>query len=109
MSAAIAERCPVADSFGRNCLELSDGSRLPLPIPPETVEFCLPGNSREILQGRVVAAYDGSTRTGAIWCGEPVPSWHLLQPCLREDFFDRLVPIFVSQFVEDPTRNFSVR
>ena len=69
---------------------LPTGDKLPLPLVPwDPTEFTLPGNARIFGDGRLVAFYDGVSRTGAIWINHPeAPCWKLFQPCLRDAFFE---------------------
>lgn len=76
----------------REYLSMPSGDKIPAPLPYNVVEFNLPGNMQVHLGGALVAVYDGESRTGAIWCSWPRPYWSVLQPILRDDFFDRHLP-----------------
>lgn len=84
----------MADGRIRDVLVLDDGRTLRLPIPVDNAELALPGNALEVQPGVVIACYDGQSRTGLLWSALPSPYWTLIQPCLREDFFSRIVPDF---------------
>lgn len=73
-------------------LPLGGGRFLPLPRPWCAAEFLLPGNHEIHLDGAVVAIYDETSRTGAVWCAEPLAWWTVVQPFKRDDFFSRYVP-----------------
>ena len=77
------------DKPERIYFELPSGDRLPLPFFPwEPSEFSLPGNSKVLAGGRLIALYDETSRTGAVYFdAPPVPFWKIVQPCVREDFF----------------------
>jgi hypothetical protein len=74
------------------CLPLPGGRKLPLPKGWQANEFLLPGNHEIHLDGELIAVYDETTRTGAVWCGTHLPWWTIVQPFTREDFFGRYVP-----------------
>jgi hypothetical protein len=76
----------------REYLLLPDGKLITLPLCFCPLEFQLPGNWKALIDGRMYACYDETTRTGAIWRASPVSHWIIMQPCLREDFFNRLCP-----------------
>jgi hypothetical protein len=71
----------------RHFIELPNERTLPLPLTWCANEFSLPGNVEIHEGGRVVAVYDESTRTAAIWTDFPAPCWTIWQPMLREFFF----------------------
>ena len=73
----------------RQYFSLPSGDRLPLPLFPwEHSEFSLVGNSQVLAGGRLVALYDETSRTGAIWHNfSGLQFWKLIQPCRRDDFF----------------------
>lgn len=74
-------------------LELSDGRKLPLPHHYRVEEFALPGNLEIHADGKLFAAYDETTRTGAILDAiGKIPYWTLIQPTTREVFFGEQVP-----------------
>lgn len=79
-------------------LALNAGRNLALPQQWDPAEFHYPGNSQEFEDGSVVAVYDPISSTGAIYSRDPCPHWTIKQPCGREDFFDRLVPLFVESY-----------
>ena len=68
---------------------LPSGDRLPLPLVPwNPQEFSLPGNCIVFGDAKLVAFYDGESRTGAIFINHPSsPCWKLIQPCVRDEFF----------------------
>jgi hypothetical protein len=84
---------PGADGNTRLYLALPGGRALPLPYQWRAQEFALDGNLQELAGGKVIALYDETTRTGALYFGLTAePFWMIWQPCLRADFFERLVP-----------------
>lgn len=77
----------------RTYLVLRDGRKLPLPHTPRVAEFTLAGNCETYATGKLIALYDESTRTGAIYVARlGAPYWVTWQPCMRDAFFLELVP-----------------
>ncbi len=78
-------------------LVLPDRRKLPLPFNYRSEEFGLPGNMQSLAGGKLLAFYDDSTRTGAIYDGlGATPCWRLIQPTTRQIFFDHQVQEFVT-------------
>lgn len=69
-------------------LRTSAGQVIRLPRPFNVAEFVLPGNHREFKSG-VVAVYDGSSETGAVWI-PTVGRWLIRQPVSRTEFMDAI-------------------
>lgn len=70
-------------------LRTTDGRVIRIPRSFDAVEAALIGNSRE-LPGGLVALYDPSSETGAVWI-PAVRRWTMQQPVTREEFEASLV------------------
>jgi hypothetical protein len=66
-------------------LRLPDGRVIALPEPPELHEFSLPGNFRWSADGKMLAFYDETTKTGATYFATH-GTWAMQQPVSREQF-----------------------
>lgn len=88
----LIESVPDRNGNVRQFLELEDGRKLPLPHQVRLEEFAFEGNVVVQADERIIAAYDPSTYTGCIyWGNTESPYWSMVQPCVREDFFGRMV------------------
>lgn len=96
----LIDEVPGPDGNVRTYLVLADDRevhrKVPLPYHFRKEELALPGNLQMHEDGKIIALYDESTRTGALFDGvATTPHWRLIQPITRDMFFNQEAPNYV--------------